>query len=188
MKRILLRGFPAVVALAWYIVAAGSGDARKTEFSSTDEFSVDGMRFLIGDTFSNDSTLLRRELKKLGVTSPETFDIPEDRAALKPLFFGKLAVPSVPRSSGVGILPGGLTADHSVRLSGERHSVDLAFGRLDTRGNAADRLETEGWSPLSPAETDGRARMFRQLRGKESAVVFLDEREGRFLLFRKLER
>ncbi|MEW6720165.1 MAG: hypothetical protein AB1346_06935 [Thermodesulfobacteriota bacterium] len=189
MKRILLRCSIASVALAVCIVAAGSGDARKAEFSSTNKFRIDGKGFLVGEIFSNDSTLLRRELEKLGMKPPEGFDVPEDRPALRPLFSGKHAVPSDTRPAGSPKLPGGLMAEHSLRLSGERHSVDLAFGTLESRGRtAAARLETEGWSPLSPAETDGRARMFRQLRGKESAVVFLDEKEGRFLLFRKLER
>jgi hypothetical protein len=188
MKRAALFGSLAVVVLFLSIVSAGSGDARKKGVSPTTEVSIDDKSFLVDESLTSDSTLLTRELAKRGVRPPESFVIPGVPRPRIPVFSKGLVESANPRSIQLPI-PRGLTAEHTLRMSGDDQSVDIATGKLGSEGTSvSSRLAAEGWTPVSMEGNTRLPKMFQKIQGKEIAVVCLDEKEGSFLLLRKLER
>ncbi len=190
MKRISLYGSLAAFATLLPILAATSGDARKSGFSHPTEVSIDGRSFVAEESFSSDSTLLRRELEKLGFRPSETFDIPEDPRTRASVFSEKLVGAVEPRPVVAPKVPRGLTTDHAIRMSGDGRTVEIVTGRLESGRAAAvsARLAAEGWAAVSMERNPRMSRMLRKAQGKETTVVCLDETEGSFLLLRKLER
>ena len=172
MKRKGLLISMAAAALLMFLIFSGTSGALKHEFTSTTEVSIDGISFHADDS-SSDNTVID----------------PEPPRVTHPVFSGKLVGSGKSVSRDMPDLPQGLTANHTLRMSGGNRTVVLVFGKLEPNGMAvASRLEAKGWKPLT-LEGAGRApRMLQQVRGKETAVVCLDEKESAFLLFRKLER
>ena len=67
--------------------------------------------------------------------------------------------------------------------------VDLAFGKLGAPGpSIRSRLLSSGWEFVSAGNDPGGIRVLQITRGKETAIVCLDEAEGTFLLFREVGR
>jgi hypothetical protein len=190
MKRKILYGSLSAFAVLSSIIIATAGDARKTRFPAATEVSIDGMSFAADESLSNDSTLLRRELEKLGLRPPEPFDIPEGTGDRNPVFSEKLVGSLKPRTAGAPKVPRGLTTDHSLRMSGDSGTVEIVTGKLEPGGGGAisARLAADGWAPVSMERNPRISRMLRKAQGKETTVVCLDETEGSFLLLRKLER
>ena len=188
MKRVVRLGSLAVVVLFLPIVSAGTGDARKEEVSSATEVSIDGKSFLVDESLSGDSTLLSRELAKRGVRPPESFEIPGVTRPRNSVFSKGLVESAKPCSIQLPV-PRGLTAEHTIRMTGADQSVDIATGKLGSEGpSVSSRLAAEGWAPVSTGGNSRLSKMFQKIQGKEIAVVCLDEKEGAFLLLRKLER
>jgi hypothetical protein len=74
-------------------------------------------------------------------------------------------------------------------MEGEGKPVDLVFGKLVTPGpSIRSRLLSSGWESVSTGKDPGVAHVLQITRGKETAIVCLDEAEGAFLLFREVGR
>jgi hypothetical protein len=74
-------------------------------------------------------------------------------------------------------------------MEGEGAPVDLVFGKLGTPGSSIrSRLLSSGWEPLSVGKDPGGVRVLQFAQEKETVIVFLDEAEGTFLLFRQMGR
>jgi hypothetical protein len=84
--------------------------------------------------------------------------------------------------------PPGLALEHRLHLDSESGGVDLATGRCGKGDHVRRRLIAAGWRLLGPDTLNGFARILQSVRGKETMVVCLDEAEGTFLLFRKVDR
>lgn len=179
----------AASALLLPLALTGTGDAVKTNPRSTTEVTIDGMKYSADGSGPGDTSSLFCELARLGVRLPEPASIPEPRRDVHPVFSGKLAGSGQASSAAAPEVPKELSPDHSLRMSGEGGTVELVFGSTGTGAKTAfSRLTAKGWVPLS-IDFDARApRMLQQVRGKETAVVCLDEKEGTFLLFRKMGR
>ena len=179
----------AAAALLMFLVFSGTSGALKNEFTSTTEVSIDGMSFRADDSFSDNAARLRRELSDLGVQAPDSIIDPEPSRETHRVFSRKFVGSGKTLSLDLPDLPQGLTMDHTLRLSGGNRTVVLVFGKLEQKGTAvASHLEAKGWKPLALEGIGQAPRMLQQVRGKEIAVVCLDEKESAFLLFRKLER
>jgi len=167
VKRKIIPGLAVAAFLFLSLCLAGRGDARRKEISSTRRVTIDGRSF-VSDEFSPDEG---------------TFP------ASHPVFSGRLKeTPGIPPLD-IPRLPGGLTAEHTLRMEGEGRPVDLAFGRLGTPGpSIRARLLASGWKTVSTGEDPRLARILETTLGKETTVVCLDEAEGTFLLFREVDR
>jgi hypothetical protein len=188
MRRTIVFGLAACAALFALCAASGTVDALKPESSSPTIFTIDGMSFRSDASGPGDAALLRRELHNLGVTDPEALDFPEEPPASNPAFAEKLVGTGQARPTDTPEIPRGLTREHALRMSGGNRTVDLVFGRMDSGGSSVSaRLAADGWIPVS-IEGTASPRMLQRSRGKETTVVCLDDREGTFLLFRRLER
>jgi hypothetical protein len=189
MKRnvplVLSVGFALILSLC----AAGKVDALRKAVSRPIQVTIDGMTFHADKTDNGDTTLLRRELARLGVRPPDTLEIPEEIRTAHPVFSGNLGVSPGRRPVEAADLPRGLTSDHTVRMDEGGRTVELVFGKLGLPGaSVRSLLAAKGWLIVS-AEGDARLpRMLEKTQGKETAFVCLDEKEGTFLVVRKVDR
>jgi len=188
MNRKILAGSAVAATLALSICLAGNGNARRKEISSTSRVVIDGRSFVADESSQDDGSLLKKELGRMGVRLPEGFVVPEEHAPSHQAFSRPLKE-SRARGDEAPRLPAGLTAEHTLRMEGEGVPVDLVSGTLGAPGSAIrSRLLSSGWRSLSTVEDPGGTRVLQIRRGKETAVVCLDEAEGTFLLVREVGR
>ncbi|MBE0603577.1 MAG: hypothetical protein IH611_08110 [Deltaproteobacteria bacterium] len=163
MKRKGLLISVAGAALLLSLFLSKYGNALKYVPSSATEVSIDGRTFRSADFLADEATLVRRELEKPDASGKEP-------------------------SAGLPDIPRGLTTEHTLRMSGGGRSVELAFGKTETRAaGMAYRLANGGWTPVSSEGNPRFPRMLHKIRGKEVTVVCLDEKEDGFLLIRRVE-
>ena len=188
MNRKTLAGLAVAATLFAALFLAGRGDARRKGISSTHRVVIDGESFASDESSPDEGSALKRELARLGVRLPDGFDPPEDPVPSHPAFEDRLkdARPPVieaPR------LPAGLSAEHTLRMEGEGTPVDLVFGKIVVPGpSVRSRLLSSGWRSVSSGKDPGVTHVLQITRGKETAIVCLDEAEGTFLLFREVGR
>jgi len=188
LSRKIFTGLAVAATLFISFFLAASGNARRKEISSTSRVVIDGRSFASDESSSDEGSLLKRELGRLGVRLPEGFNLPEDPGPTHPAFSRRL-IDSRPRVLETHRLPAGLTAEHTLRMEGEGAPVDLVFGKLGTPGaSVRSRLLSSGWDSVATGKDPGGTQVLRITSGKETAIVCLDETEGTFLLFRKVGR
>jgi hypothetical protein len=185
MNRKILAGLAVAATLYVSLCLEGSGNARKNEISSTRRAVIDGRSFIQDESSPDGASLLKRELDRLGIPLPDGFDAPKESAKSHPVFSGRLKESPPPRSIDAPRLPAGWTAQHTLRMEGEGTPVDLVFGKLGTPGpSTRSGLLSSGWKSVTTGVDPGGTHVLQTDRGKETAIVCLDEAEGTFLLFR----
>lgn len=189
MNRKILIGAAVAATLLVSLCLEGSGNARRKEISSILRVVIDGRSFVSDESSADESSLLKRELGRLGVRLPEGFDAQEESAPPHPVFSGKLIDSPRPRPIEMPRLPAGLTAEHTLRMEGAGKPIDLVFGKLDTPGpSIRSRMLTSGWNYVSIGNDPGKTQVLQITHGKETSIVCFDEAEGAFLLFREVGR
>ena len=189
MNRKIPAGLAVTASLFVSLCLVGSGNTRGKEISSTRRVVIDGRSFVPDASSPNDGSLLERELGRLGVRLPDGFDLPVEATSSHPVFLERLKDSNRPPDFEAPRLPAGLTAEHTLRMEGEGAPVDLVFGKLGTPGSSIrSRLLSSGWTSLSTEKDPGGTRVLQFADGKETVIVFLDETEGTFLLFRHVGR
>ena len=188
MNRRFLAGLAVAASLFVSLCLAGSGNARRTDISSTRRVVIDGGSFVSDESSPDEGSLLKRELDRLGVRLPDGFDLPREPGPSHPAFEGRLKG-SRSRALEADRLPEGLTAEHTLRMEGEGMTVDLVFGNLVAPGpSIRSRLLSYGWESVSTGKDPGGMQVLQGSRGKETSIACLDEAEGTFLLFREVDR
>jgi len=183
-----LTGLAVAATLFMSLCLGGRVNARKKELSSTNSVVIDGKAFVADESTPAGGSLLERELGRLGVRLPDGFTLAEESGASHPAFSGRLKdsparVPDAPK------LPEGLIPEHTLRMEGEQAPVDLVFGKMGTPGpSIRSRLTASGWISVSAGKEPGVVHVLQSTRGKETAIVCLDEAEGTFLHFREVGR
>jgi len=188
MNRKTLTGLAVAATLFVSLCLVGRVNARKKELSSTRHVVIDGKAFVADESIPAEGSLLKREIGRLGVRLPDGFTLADESGASHPAFSGRLKdsparTPDAPR------LPAGLMQEHTLRMKGDGASVDLVFGKMGTPGpSIRSRLTTSGWKSVSAGKEPGVVHVLQRTRGKETAIVCLDEAEGTFLHFREVGR
>ena len=184
--------FPAVACTTVLILAAFSpvrGDSPRPGTSPAGRVTIDGSSFLPGDPARDDFSTVRREFEKFGVEAPPEFGDPEGGRREHPAFRNRLVGVEASPSGDTPALPRGLIAEHTLRLESPTGPVDLVLGRINGQGaSMRNRLADDGWEYPGQGEATGPPWLLEKRNGKETAVVFLDEAEGTFLLFRETGR
>ena len=189
MNRKIPAGLAAAVLLFVSLCLVETGNARRKEISTTRRVVIDGRSFVPDESAPDDGSLLKRELGRLGVRIPDGFALPEETSPSHSAFAGRLKDPNRPPAIEAPRLPAGLTAEHTLGMEGEGAPLDLVFGKLGTPGSSIrSRLLSSGWKSLSTEKDPGGMRVLQSTQGKETVIVFLDEAEGTFLLFRQVGR
>ncbi len=182
---VLSAGFVLLLSL----FGAGKVAALRKAASLPIGVTIDGMSFFADESADGDATLLRRELARLGVQPPDAIEIPAGSRNPHPAFSAKLAGSPEQRRVDPPDVPSELKAEHTVRKDEGDRTVELVIGRMEHTGDSIrSRLAAKGWTPVSTGGGARLPRMLESTRGKETAVVFLDETEGTFLIVRKLDR
>ena len=189
MNRKILAGLAVAATLFVSLCLVGSGNARRKEISSTSRVVIDGRSFVSDESSSDDGSLLMKELGRLGVHLPDGFTLPEEPNPSHPALEGRLKE-SRPQVLEAPRLPAGLTAEHTLRMEGEEGMpVHLVFGTLGAPGpSIRSRLLSSGWKSVSTGKDPGGTHVLQIRRGKETAIVCLDEADGTFLLLREVGR
>ena len=184
----ILIGLAVAATLVATLCLGKSVNARKKELSSTRRVFIDGNAFVADESSPSADSLLEKELERRGIPLPGGFPLMEGSGASHPAFSGRL-IDSSSRAPDMARLPPGLLPEHTLRMEGEGAEVELVFGRMETRGpSIRSRLIASGWISVSAGEETGVVRVLQNTRGKETAVVCLDETEGTFLHFREGSR
>ena len=184
----LLIGLAAAATLFVALCLGKSVNARKKELSPTRRVFIDGKAFVTDESSPSGDSLLEKELERKGFHLPDGFTPMEGPGASHPAFSGRLT-DSPSRAPDMAPLPPGLLPEHTLRMEGEGAAVELVFGRMETHGpSIRSRLIASGWISVSAGEETGVVQVLQNTRGKETAVVCLDETEGTFLHFREVGR
>ena len=189
MNRKILTGLAVAATLFVSLCLAGSGKAQRKEVSSTRHAVIDGRSFVADESSPEENSLLKRELRRLGVRLPDGFNLPEESGRSHPAFSGRLKDSPQPRVLEARRLPAGFTPEHTLRMEGEGTPVDLVFGKLCTPGpSIRHRLLSSGWESVSTGKEPGGIHVLQIPRGKETSIACLDDAEGTFLLFLEVGR
>jgi hypothetical protein len=183
MKPAVFIASALVVAFALSVYALPQSPDRL--LSVTRSFSLDDAWYSVGKPVSIDS-VIRKELEDRGndisrissdiLTSGGT---PVDALA---------EIPSKTRMRSI-LLPSRFRSEHSLQLESRNGLVDIASGKVYPQGDSSRKgLADSGWKIVDTKERGmpGSIAMIRYER--ETSIVFLDEREGAFLLIRHLEK
>ena len=162
---------------------AFSGYGRKP-LSSTKGFIIDGKRFLVEESAGDDLAVLNRELTRHGLNVP----LSGNPSASHPFFADALREVADTISPPALSLPKGFRPERTMRLETGTGAIDISFGRIEVSGRMAqDRLSASGWECVAPNDIPSKTSVATQKKGRETAIVFLEEKEGKFLLVRRLE-
>jgi hypothetical protein len=161
-----------------------SSVSGRKPLSSTKAFSIDGRRFFLEESAGNDLSLLRRMLLHQGLDVPLAGAPSPEHPAFTDALREEAGKVSPPPLS----LPPGFRSEHTLRLESGSAPVDIASGRIEISGALArSRMSASGWECIAQDVLPSATNVSRQIKGRETLLVFLDEKEGRFLLFRRLE-
>ena len=159
MKKIYL--FVPALFLVVLIAMPALPDNVRSRLSSTKSFFIDGKMFLVekrgGDGRQPDS-VFADSLRETGGSN----------------------------SSNPIPLPQGLRVEHSLRMESESGQVDIVFGTMETRSPGIRRhMSSSGWECIETGA--GKTSLVTMKKERETTIVLLEEKEGKFLLLRRPE-
>ena len=182
-----MKAFPCLGALILFLsilAFPALPDPRRKMISSTKAVLIDGKGYLVENAPGGDAPLIRKELNRRGWDFP----IPGNSQPANPYFEAALREDDGTRSSAPIPFPRGMRPEHVVHLASDSGLVELAVGTMDTRGpSVRDRLPASGWKSIDAAQGREPVAVALGKNGKETFLVFLEEKKGNFLLVRKRE-
>ncbi len=153
-------------------------------FASTKEFSIDGNAFRVKQSAADDFSLIRRELSRRGIDAP----LPDGVEPSHPVLHAALQESAAKTAAAPLPLPSGLHAEHFIRLESDSGTVDLAFGGLDIGvSQVRSRLSGSGWVFRETGNAAPPAVVATRNKGRETFIVILEEKTGKFLFARKMD-
>jgi hypothetical protein len=153
--------------------------------TATRYFSLDRKWYSVGNT-SGGNSVLREELRKRGIDS--------GRIPLEPLISEDCVLdilseePSRMRSLPFP-LPSCLHVEDDMEMETGLQFLDIATGKISPNGRLARKeLAANGWTFVDITEHTGPVSIGTIRGGRETAIVFLEEKEGDFLYVRQREK
>ncbi len=182
-----MKAFPCLGALILFIsilALPALPDHRQKMISSTKSFLINGKRYLLEKAAGGDVSLIRRELKSHGRDAP----LPGNTQPANPYFEDALREDNGTTSSAPIPFPQGLHPEHVVQMVSDSGLVELAVGTMDACWpSVRNRLPESGWKRIEAAQGQEPVAVAIRKNGKETFLVFLEEKRGKFLLLRKPE-
>lgn len=173
----------AILPLVLFSLPALSGKNQKKLFT-TKAFTIDGQRFLLEKSAGDDISLILRELARKG------FEIPLSCSSQPSNPYLVDALREDARTSPMPNLhfPHGLRAEHVMHMESEAGPIALAYGVMDPRGpEIRQRLSASGWQCIEAGHGQEQVAVATLKKGRETFIVFLEEKEGKFLLAHRME-
>ncbi len=175
----------AVLLAAWVFTVYALPYRMEKIISPTRSFALQGRWYSTGSP-SKETFLIQEELSRQGVditqipqgapdpgdgvTEPLS-DIPS-KNRLRPFFF-----------------PAWFRAENSLQMESEDGWIDITYGKIATSGDTARKeIAAEEWTVVG---LEGHAMPFSLAtirRGRETSIVFLEEKEGSCLFIRRREK
>ena len=172
----LLAGALSVHALPW-----GPGET----VSAARAFSLNGKWYSVGKPVNSDS-LLRGELSKRGIDIPRILREPKDRGGCSVDILSE--IPAKRRFLRIP-LPSGFRAENSLQMESGDGWIEIAYGKIvREKRDARKALVAAGWKFLDAGEPGKPFCIGTNREGRETSIVFLEEKEGNCLFVRQLER
>lgn len=180
-----------VLCLAAALLAAGVLTVSALPYhvgkviSPTRSFALHGKWYFAGKP-SKRKSLIQRELSRQGFDLTRIpGDAPDPGEGVPdPLF----EIPSRKRFRPV-FFPAWFQVENSLQMESEDESIDITYGKNEAaKGSAREQLVAEGWTVVG---MEGEASPFSMgtiRRGRETSIVFLEEKEGGCLFVRRLEK
>ncbi len=174
---------PALLAAAAGQALSGRGAAIPAPASRA--FSIDGRRFMVEGPSPDGVSLVERELARRGIDAdaiPAGLRAASGAATVEPLR-------EEPGDADDLRLPGGLEAEHVLRLQSTTGPVEIALGRVDRAPeNIVRQLRSAGWD-CREVDAQGPPGTIARMTGrKEASIVLLDKTARRFLAIRRPAR
>ena len=138
-------------------------DHRRRMISSTKAFLIDGKRYLLekpaGKEIASANSIFDGALREVGRTTSSPSGLP---------------------------VPKGLRLEHVVQMVSDSGPVELAVGSMEVRmASVRNRLPASGWKFIDLPRSPEPVAAATLSKGKESYVVLLEEKSGKFLLVRR---
>jgi hypothetical protein len=172
------------MVLSFFLALPALSEKSRNIDSLTGAFVIDGKRYLLEKSAGNDASLIHGELLRRGIDVPlRSLDQPTG-SSIPGVLREEVRPGSIPDIS----MPPGLIAHHSMIMESETGPIAIAMGVTDPRGaKTRDRLAANGWECLLPANGREQVAIATLKKGKETFIVFLEEKKGKFLFVRKME-
>ena len=153
--------------------------------TATRSFSLDRKWYSVGNTSSGNS-VLREELRKRGI---DTGRIPREPLISGDCVLDVLSEESSRIRSSSFPLPSCLHVEDNMEMETGLGFLDITTGKFSPNGgHARKELAAKGWTFVDISERTGPVSIGRIRGGRETAIVFLEEKEGDFLYFRQREK
>jgi hypothetical protein len=186
MRRIALAA--ACIGIVFLVRAGGADDTRRGPSGTLRKVAIDGRSFRANGNGSDNAAHLCRSLRKRGLSSLGGLPA-ADLAAMSPTFAAPLVECDETPPTAPVPAPFGLRFEHVLRMERDGEDIELLLGKMNSSASSVQAHWIEqGWTPAAPQKTTQAVRLLRRSRGKETEVVFLDEKRRTFLLFRKMVR
>lgn len=157
---------------------------RQKMISSSKAFFINGKRYLIEKAAGEDVSLIHRELLRHGWD----VHIPGNSRPGNPYFEDALREDDGAATSAPIAIPQGLHPEHVVQMVSDSGPVELAVGSMGARGPSPRiRLPESEWKHIESDHVKNPIAVAIRKKGKETFLVFLEEKRGKFLLMRKPE-
>lgn len=188
-RRFLSFSIPAIALVASLAAARALPGQETDPASATRAFRMDGRRYAVDGSLSGDALLLGHLARRMGIPVPVTLT-GEGSTGVSTL---PISVLLHEESDGVNTsaipLPAVFRPVRALELETGTGTVNIVLGTIPRgRGAVRRRLSNSDWEW---ADTCGDGEitevLSRHARGGESIVAFLDEKEGKFILFRRLD-
>jgi hypothetical protein len=153
--------------------------------SATRFFSLDGKWYSVGKPSSGNS-LLREELRKQGIDIGRIPREPPDSGDCVLDILSEIPPRMRSRSSP---LPSCLRVENNMGMESGLGFLGISSGKISPKGTYARKnLSAQGWTFVGMKEPATPVCIGTIRKGKETAIVFLEEKEGDFLYIRQLEK
>jgi hypothetical protein len=153
--------------------------------TTTRYFSLDSKWYSVGKSSSGDS-VLREELRKRGIDSDR---IPRKSFVSGDFVLNILSEEPPRKRSRSFPLPSCLHVEDNMEIETGLGSLDITTGKISPNGrHASKELAAKGWTFVDISEHAGPVSIGTIRGGGETAIVFLEEKQGDFLYVRQREK
>lgn len=154
--------------------------------STTRSFSLNGRWYSVDKPAGSD-TIIRDEVTRKGV---DLARIPRESGDPEDFLLDPLTERSPKKDRSLPCsLPSSFRARNSLQLESEAAILDITCGTVSPKGNLSMKeLAATGWKIAETGNSPGAVSVATIRKGRETSIVFLEEKEGSCLFLRQLEK
>lgn len=184
MKHVFCLIAASLIACAYSVYATAHRVDGIT--SITRSFSLNGRWYSVGKPSGSDS-LIREVLTRRGFDATR---IPQETGDPGDIFLDTLSEQdSKTNRFRPYSLPLFFRAKNSLQMESDAGAIDITYGNVSPKGSYARKdLAAKGWRIAETGKSAGAVSIATISKGRETFIVFLEEKEGNCLFIRQLEK